>query len=274
MAVQTEYTVNTITGIMNRLMEETKIPLGLTAASPLLNTTLNAKYNIEKLSLPVSYPGLRYAGIGISGCYNSNTGNLINTYVPSANNQDLYQPIPWRIRPLDEDLTALERAQYRMRVILTINNITYVAYYLKVLTMPMGVNLKLVDVNNQVSDYTIIPNLTPVPVIPVGEPNTLGQNKVVAEVNAQIIITQEEIMEAVNVLFEGDNRYGRISEIGIYSGEDKINVIGQAANAGTVTYTESIYTQLSIHRTSQGNGDLVSSTQTITLGNGNLYLVN
>lgn len=273
MAVQTVYTVNTIAGIMNQLYSQMKIPMGLTTASPMLNTTLNAKYNIERLSLPTTYPGLRYAGIGIKGFYNSGTDILANTYVPSADNQDLYQPIPFRIRPLDEDLTALERAQYRMRVITTINGVTYVAYYLKLMTIPTSVSLKLVDPDNQVSDYSIVPNLTPTPVIPSGGTSTLGQNKVVAEVNAQITITQEEIMEAVNVLFEGDNRYGRVSELGVYSGEDKINVIGQAAGGGTITYTESIYTQLAIHRTSQGNADMTSGVQTITLGNGNLFLI-
>ena len=102
------------------------------------NTTLNEKYGILDDEVDIylrndNYPYLKYMGIGIGG---SDTITDIEGFTyskHSAIDGAPFQQIPFVLRLRHLDLTPEERAQYRFRKTMYINNIEYVAYYLKVL---------------------------------------------------------------------------------------------------------------------------------------------
>lgn len=248
--------------------------LPVTQLNSLSPFSLNTKYNIGPGHLPTNIPAVRYVGIGNRGYYNVGDDGLANTYIPDTRNQDLHRPMPWRCRPLTEDLSSTERANYRMRTTETINGVVYVLYWLKRITIPSNsIEIKYVNADNQESDYNLTANLAPIPV-PItdeADASTDGKPKIIVKFTGQFSITDEEIAEAVAIKYNGDSRYGKISEIGIYTGEDR-NIQGVSAT-GTVNYTEAIFTHLAFHKCSQGNSDFSNINQTIAMGNGNLYLL-
>ena len=103
------------------------------------DTTLNSKYGIysnivnEFDELPV--PKIMYFGLGLNGFYNVDDGNMSAPYHPAADELDLYEPIPIRCVPVDNDLSSTERANYRMRVEKIFNGARYYCYYLKKITL-------------------------------------------------------------------------------------------------------------------------------------------
>ena len=100
---------------------------------PLPNTTLNEKYRIlENEEVPIGvYPILQGFIIGIGGLASiENTSNYVFSE-HSPLDGCLYEGIPWVIRPIDKDLEEDERSKYRLRTIETINNETYICYYMK-----------------------------------------------------------------------------------------------------------------------------------------------
>lgn len=270
-------TINTLDGMINEYNARFGLPY-----TPALSRTINAKYSVGAGQNPSIIPGtnryqppvIKYFGMGTRGYYNTGE-ETSETYSPYAHENDLYRPIPFRIRPLAEDLTASERAIYRMRVISTINGVQYVAYYQKVLTIPSNsVEVKYINADNLETDYNQVPNLTPEPVklSDLGGAGNDSETKAIVKVVAVCQILAEEIAEAVSVLYAGEPQMGKPSEIGIYTGEDRI-LTGLNASGGTISYTESIYNQLSMKRCSQGNSDFTTVAPKITFGNGNLFLL-
>lgn len=254
----------------------------LAGTYPILpNTTLNYKYSVfQGLTNLTAPPKIGYFGLGIRGFYNVGDDTQSSPYQPRANEMDLYYPIPFRCVPVDEDLSVTERAQYRMRVRKVINSVAYYCYYLKPIVM-LDNSTQIVKIDpdtQQEVPYELSPtNLTPTPIIPT----TSGtQDGTIADISVtkrvRIPWTGKEIYEVINVLFEGDLTYAKISEIGIYSGEDR-SVEGYDANNNTLRYTEAIYTQLAYKICSVGS--TVTSAQydgsrIITFGNGKLLLAN
>ena len=242
--------VNTLLGLKNQLTAQMNAPF-----VPMLTTTINSKYNIEASTAPTDLPALKYFGIGINGFYNMTDTNLSQPYVPSAENMDLHTPIPFRVLPVENDLSAGERANYRMREVRNIDGNDYVLYWLKAIDFTgstVEVNrVNLVD--NTVTPYTFDnSNLNPTPIKTVG-PDAIAtvDNKVIVESNGICTVTGAEVAEAINILYAGDFRYARISEYGFYTGEDKL-VNTTDYQGSPFDYTEAIYSQLSSHRCSNG----------------------
>lgn len=243
--------------------------------------TLNAKYGIAASQVPAAAnrPVLRYFGIGIKGSYNSDGGNLTSAYTPDNTNLDLYQAIPFRVVPLANDLSAAERALYRLRVPKRINNIDYVLYYLKVMTLiDDKIQITQTDpVTLEETTYTLDPtNLNPTPTIPTSD-GVVGTNTTEINVtsNFQVAINATEILEAINILFDGDLRYAKLTEFGLYYGSD-VTVSATNAAGSAFTYTESIMTQLAFHRCYIGDyygNSSTSTVHTIRLGNGDVSLL-
>jgi hypothetical protein len=248
------------------------------ASAYLPTTTLNNKYSIHRDAVPTANPLVNYFGIGIRGCYNIDDGNLANPYVPKMTNMDLYTPLPFRCVPIDEDLSALERANYRMRVRRTFNGQDYWCYYLKKISFAgNSVQITRTDpATQETTPYELdIANLTPTPVIPssTGVVVSTGSEINVA-VNCSMQITGSEVVESVGIIY-GDLRRASISEIGIYTGEDR-QVTGVDASGNEILYTESIYTQLALHYTTIGiamaNPNAIKNF-TLTLGKSNVMLL-
>lgn len=220
--------------------------------------TLNAHYGVASGILPVGTPKIQYFGLGIDGRTAENNAGGFVKLVPRGvkmTNMNLYTQIPLRVVPLEEDLLPGVRANYRMRRIVTIANVPYALYYLKRLTFTTpSVLYTQTDASGNEIEYTVsYEDLNPTP--PVSSTNgnqSLSTRDVNISYRAQIDFVGAEILEAVNVLYGGDASYAHISELGFYSGEDK-QVTGVAANNGSITYTESVYTQLCVHKTFGGD---------------------
>ncbi len=221
-----------------------------------LNTTLNFKHNLEQDTLPADKPKISYFSMGINGVKNLDSQNLSAPYVPSSSNMDLFEPLPFRVVPVNEDLDPSERELYRMRVLKTVGSDQYWCYYLKKLSITDN-SVKIIEtdlttgVETEVDSFD--PNhLNPIPSETTAEAAVQGETSTSVVVNAELNITGEEVIEGINILYSGNLLRAKVSELGIYSGEDKI-ITGDNGIGGTISYTEAIYTQMMYHYCSLGS---------------------
>ena len=220
------------------------------------NSTLNQKYSLYQDEVPNSneYPKLGYIGIGNKGSsYEvTSTGYVLTTPIPhSPRHASLYNQIPFLIRPIDDDISSTERAKYRLRVPISLNNNTYIAYYLRTLDLTSVTPVvQIRNVNNGVSTTNtftpttgdlapVAPNLNN---INLNDPS--GDYLVsTALVNFTLSATDiTNIREACQLLY-GDQRYAVINEIALVTGVDKI-LSGIAGSNGSINYTETIAAQV------------------------------
>lgn len=221
---------------------------------PDMNTTLNYKYGVFPGVKPVEPTKIRYFGYGIRGRYIVNDDALTAAYKPLADEMNLYQQIPFRLVPADEDISAAEKTKYRMRVKTTIGGVSYIAYYLKMIDIEDKVRYTRIDPKtNEEIPYELDPSkLNPIPV-KLNDSGTTDATiqEIKASVKGKVTITGKEVVEAINVLFKGDLRYAVVSEFGFYTGEEKL--VDDVTSTGVnFSYTESIYTQLAIKSTFNG----------------------
>ena len=215
-----------------------------------LNTTLNFKYNMLQDELPVETPKIAYFGIGINGMKNLDDQNLSAPYIPSPANLDMYEPLPFRVVAVDADLTPSERANYRMRIRKTINSNDYWCYYLKKFSI-VDSQVRIIETDITTGEETEIDsfdpnNLTPIPNNTTAEGSIVTSTRIsiVTDLNLQIL--GSEVVESCNVIFSGNLLKAKISEISIYSGEDKV-ITADDGTGGTISYTEAIYSQMMYH---------------------------
>ena len=251
--------------------------LGLTPLYS-LQTSLNAKYGVFPSTKPTSPGALNYFGIGIGGRRIVSSQNLTQPQEINTTNMDLYQPIPIRVVPYEQDLSPTEQANYRMRQVQTINGQKYVCYWLQTITKDNSqIQYFKLDSQGNLEPYTPDPsNLNPTPPTPStdGTVNSIGAEiNVVAQITLNV--SGNDVAEAISVLYNGDARYANISEVGLYSGCDETesytNYQGQ-----TQSYTEALNVHLHTQYTYNGT-DLSSPNSTLTqnwyLGSGRVIFV-
>ena len=264
-----EGSTSTLLGILNQFHGASDL-----VYNTLLGTTLNSKYNVLGTVGPPALPLLRYFGMGINGFYNTDDMYGRAPHQPMPTNMDLYEPIPFRCVPLDEDLTAEERAQYRIRQVKEINGIDYCLYWLKLIEYkPNTVEIykKTPDGAENTFSYSSLQNiesyLNPVPPkLSAGGETPLSQERYIVRATGKCVITGEEVAEAVRVLYEGNYTKGLISELGFYTGcdvyvskSDKNEEVVKGEDGSpilvpitpeppTATAKESVYTQLAKHK--------------------------
>lgn len=243
------FTSTTVVGSMLNLSQLTG-----TAIPSLREFTLNTKYNVYPTATLKEPPKLKYFGIGINGIYHADDTKLNAAYPTRKENLDLYDHIPFRCRPIDDDLSDLERKAYRMRVVSTIKGKTYASYYLKLIEWTN--DIKTVIVNN--SNNTTTPfelngeNLNPKPRKPDSNDNIVSNASNIATfLDGELRIEGKELKEFINLMYEGDLRYAVVSELGLYSGLD-FEANGTTATATTIKYTEAAGVTLHTHQTHMG----------------------
>lgn len=255
----------------------------------LLATTINSKRNVLSDIPPPSLPVLRYFGIGLNGFYNIDDGNGRAPHQPLPTNMDLYEPIPFRCVPVEEDLSAEERSKYRMRERVFKDGNYYYCYWLKLIEYyprevtiiqrtPSGAE----DTFNIVDPSTIAGKLMPVPpTLSTGGLTPLSQNRLLVRATGTCPVTGAEVAEAINVLYDGNLNKALISELGFYTGCDIYTVTTETGDQplrmgnnlvpvviGTeapseATSAEAVYVQLSKHRCFIGT-ELQNSGDTFT----------
>lgn len=214
------------------------------------NATLNYKYNMFPTEIPTATPKLRYFGIGIRGYKNLDDQNLSAPYVPSAKNLDLFSPIPFRVVPIDDDLSVTERANYRMRVLRTINGQSYWCYYLKKITF-VDNSVQIIQTDLATNVETVLSdldtsNLTPAPTNTSAESTVETTSKISSVLTTTVQITGAEVIEAINILYDGNLLRANVSEIGIYCGNDQDMTLNDGVG-GTFSGQEAILASLCYH---------------------------
>jgi len=84
---------------------------------------------------------------------------LVSPVQHTARHASLYNPIPFVLKPIGADLSPSDRLNYRLRTVLTINNIQYVAYYLK--KLDLSAVTPTVELRNVQDTVITVSNFTP-----------------------------------------------------------------------------------------------------------------
>lgn len=273
-ANQTAYIAKTLLAVQRELWSFSGITPAYDPA-----TTINTKHNVFASLLPRALPTCRYFGIGINGFHNVTNTNLSDPNPILMTDMDLYTKIPFRCVPVEQDLSPQERSDYRMRVRETINGADYWCYYLKRMTYTdTAVRLTTTDpITNLETPYTInYDNLNPT--VPATDTNgviTSATTEVNVSVTASMPVTGAEVVEVISVKYGGDLRYARISELGVYSGEDQ-TVSGLDVNGNVLSYTEAVFAQLALKKTwlaDDFSNTTKAETYSVTIGSGSLLLL-
>lgn len=239
------------------------------------NSTLNQKFNLFADQVPATneYPKLAYIGIGNKGMtYELVPGNyLLTTVIPHLpRHASAYNSIPFLIRPIDDDITAQERTQYRMRVQLNIGGQMFVAYYLRVLDLSAVVpSVELRNVNDGIiTNVPFTPDLSDLspehPLLSNPNLNNPSGDYLVSTAKIRFLMNRsdiENVMDACEIIY-GDARYAVINEVTLVTGVDKI----QTGVFGGVTssYTDVIAAQVAAFIAQ--NHTLTASTSEIDIG--------
>jgi len=166
-----------------------------------------------------------------------------------------------------------------MRVRKEINGVPYYCYYLKALTaLDTEVRITRTNPETQQEEPYIFSatDLKPTPSLPsTSGVQAATQSKVNVTYRMQLELLGSELLEVINIMFDGDQRRAKISEYGLYSGEDQI-VQGFDADNHAFNYTEAIYAQMCYKICNIGNSlttEADSIRRTYMFGDGNLILV-
>ncbi len=234
-----------------------------------IETTLNHKYTIHADQLPLTdTPRLRYFGIGVNGV--GGTGANPVPYTPKATDGDLYTPIPVRVRPLDDDLSEEDAANYRMREERNVGGVDYALYWLKVIDFDTSGTTDVSFAEIAVGEPPVnIPDIHSRVEMEGMTPNTGTDvsSQVIGYIKGLCAINHTEVSEAFDILAADlglDDTYMQISEFGIYSGIERDGV------------DDAVYVQLAFKRCMLGIDltELGSTYQEeIVLENGSLALV-
>lgn len=197
--------------------------------TPLSNTTLNEKFNIEpnyeaddKL-----YPTLQYYAIGIGGnpAIEDGVGYTYNQHSPV--DAALFNHIPFIMRPVVADLDEEERAMYRFRKIEIHNTVEYACYYLKVIdTIELRDFFYKITTKDSLSSLTIFSTdtdklLNPVPKDRNIDASDISNYVYVAKMSKlKFELSIAEMLEIKNVLEIRNLADKHITEIGVCTGID------------------------------------------------------
>ena len=226
-----------------------------TALPVMPHTTLNEKLSINQNVALAStdMPTMRYVCIGNGGHKMSLGTNGVYIPEPLAyepTSSALYNQLPFVLRLPSNDLTALERANYRMRRIEQHGGVNYVAYYAKLIAS--GTSTPQIDLNTDVGGVITaapyvptVANLNPTPPL-VSNTNVIVTtgNYVTASAKVPFVMNVNDVNEFINVsniIYQNPN-YAIVSEIALCSGVDK--QVNGDFNGVTSVYTDVISMQV------------------------------
>ncbi len=220
-------------------------------------TTLNERLGFAEGILPQAdeYPAVRCYGIGHGGhdYIKDAAGDSYNQVVDHLpTDASLYKPLPFVLRPVENDLNATQRQMYRGRRQETHFGRNYYAYYLKPLVTgndPIEMTITNI-VDGQEITKPFIPdssNLYPIPpaLPPTGStPSNTGYGSVIRPLTIEFNeFDVKEFLEVCNVLFEGNLKKAIISEIALVQSVDTI-LTGKTSGGASIQYKEAIGAQV------------------------------
>lgn len=211
------------------------------------NSTLNQHLDINQdINHPEGkYPYLGYYCIGVGGI--GSIGENTTDYPfsqHSATDANLFKLMPFILRTENNDIEDAYKKKYRLRKIIEVNSIRYIAYYLRSVDMDTEVNYsdEIMQVNNYngTSVLDVISTdsdfLSPQPINKKNNLITDTSSFVVSNVKFIINLDSVEIEEINNVMnILAYNK--KITEIGLCTGYD-LNINGSI---------EAVSTQIAFH---------------------------
>lgn len=219
------------------------------------NTTLNQKFDIQANAVlqPTMRPTLQFYTIGIGGhtyTMGPNEIPLSDILDHSSGDAGLFKHLPFVIRPINDDLTAGERTKYCLRKTITVDNVSYYAYYGKRLSMagvvPKMTKRTVVDDQTEIEEYEYTEaNLSPTPAsIPNTDAVTTSNEYLATSAIVPMPFTEQDVAEMYNVaeILFGDRRMAIISEFGFCTGVNADVSIN--TSAGSVQFKEVIGAQI------------------------------
>jgi len=206
------------------------------------NTTLNEKFNIQpEITTLDTYPTIQYlaVGNGLSKEISAEESIIKHAVTDGA----LYNHVPFVIRPVDDDLLPADRAHYRLRNLITINNKEYVEYHLKKIDMENGEN-RITEVTvNEVANTLSLYNprnyrsLRPLPLqinpTKTDNKNYIKTNKYIMKMlQFHFTLTEkdlEELQNSIEIKFGGTVLFSRVlKELAVCSGVEYNDEIAMA----------------------------------------------
>jgi len=258
-------TTRTLMGDMLQIANQLGIPHQI-----LEHTTLNEKYSILASQVPASgRPNVQYFVIG----YGGHTGvvspdNVVFTTSVDhySSDQSLYKGIPFVMRLPGNDLTAAQRANYRLRNLVTNqrDGLQYIAYWAKPLNMAnVTVSAKKIvrDASGTQTSSDYVPDSSVLnPTAPGVSTNNVDQVvtsgtwlSAVAQLDLSLSPADcTELLNVAQILF-GDLQYALVSEYGLVSGIDVV-ANGDTGQGPQIQYTEVLAAQITDFLTNRGSG--------------------
>ena len=138
-------------------------------------------------------------------------------YSPKNYETKLYEPIPFRMVPVSNDLSASEQEQYRLRRLVNYGGVDYAAYYAK--KFEAGV----IQLEYNDASYTPLESDT-TPVDENDSSHRLAGGSVLAYVQFTLNITESELKEYFTIV-NGSLSGAVVNEIGIVHGADLPNAL-------------------------------------------------
>lgn len=178
---------------------------------------------------------------------------LISVLDHFATDASVFNPIPFCIRPISNDLTEIERRKYCLRKEITIGEETYYAYYgLRLAITPDQAVIKMKKITNNngvITEEIFVPtsdNLYPDPVV-LSDSEAISTTNVSYSASVVIRIELdatdiEEYVNAAKIIYGGDERYAIMSEFSLCTGADRMMTV--PSTLGNINFLESIATQV------------------------------
>lgn len=205
---------------------------------PKTNTTLNEKLDIyPNMSIGDSYPEIKYLGIGLGG---TNTAyDILKSSEHSVSDGSLFKQIPFLILEKTKDLTIAERKKYRLRKEVTINNIDYVEYYLKVVDNVSEPEVYLVTKTGELTtklepyNFNNANILNPTPLVKEDFLNVNIDTYIAVTSDVTLYLSPQELEDIKTAI---EIKYGIdtpkiITEMALFTGVDYVTVNGTEALA-------------------------------------------
>lgn len=235
----------------------------ITGVAPVISkyTTVNEALNISSGDLPTPDEAIRLGilmiGTGGHSCKTGANGRpRIAPRNHTAENLSLFEPAPFVVRSVDEDLSVGERNRYALRKEIEVQGKMYFAYYgyrLNITSDTFKVSVTKVTKTDGVEDEIIyIPdsnNIFPEPVeLPVDGAVVASdvQLRVTAPINIHLDYNVvNEFVEACKIMNDGDETTAVISELALCTSANR--VIQVQGTEGLIPFRESISTQIYCH---------------------------
>lgn len=174
----------------------------------------------------------------------------------TAENLSLFNPVPFVLRPIEDDLTLAERNKYCLRKEVNVGGKIYFGYYglrLNITKDNFEPRVVRVTKNNGVEEETYYEldsnNIFPEPVeLPVDQAVVASdvQMRVTAPIHIRLDYNAvHEFVEACKIMNDGDETSAVISEMALCTGADR--VVSVPGTDGTIQFNESVATQIYCH---------------------------